>query len=217
MTAVGERPRVVPGRFDRYEIEDVVRESLVRDSEQVPWKFRDAQVSIPEVSGWVDGLVQAAVEEAAQRGYPTVRHGRSLVLLGAVGTGKTHNALGAVRELSSAGVRFQWLCEDTENLFSKLRPRHGVDHEDVFERITGVGVLVLDEIGAHKLTEWTEVQLTRVINHRYKHGLPSIYISNKTPNEFDAVVGERVSSRLAEVATELVIGGPDRRRQCGAR
>lgn len=223
MTGVGDRPRVVPGdRWDEHEINDVIGEQVAQALDQVPWRFQpktyrtEPGLAVSEVTAWVDELVTQAIEEC-QRGYPTVRHGRSLVLLGPTGRGKTHAAYGAMLELAGSGVRCRWLAVDAEDMFSQLMPRPGIDSETVFESFTGAGVLVVDEIGAHKPTEWKEVQLTRLVNHRYKHGRPSLYVTNLLPKQFDELVGERVASRLAECATEVVVSGPDRRRQGGAR
>jgi DNA replication protein DnaC len=218
VTAVVGRPRVVPGgRWDQREIDDVIREQVKGTVLQVPWRYREATTAaVPEIRAWVDELVTQAIEEC-ERGYPKVRHGRSLVLFGRTGTGKTHPAYGAVFDLALSGVRCRWLVLKAVKLFKLLEPRHGIDHEAEFERISTAGVLVLDDIGAHKSSEWRDETLTRLIDERYEDGRPTLYITNLTAKEFDQLVGERVASRLAECASELVIGGPDRRRQGGVR
>lgn len=216
------RPRVVPGdRWDDFEISDVIREQTSVDRDLVPWLYQKASTNaIPEVTEWADDLVRQAIAECevAARGYPTVRHGRSLVLFGTTGTGKTHAAYGAMCDLVSSGVRVRWCVVSASKLFDRLRPRHGVDSEDEFERYATAGVLAVDDLGAHKASEWQEEKLTRLIDERYMHGRPTLYISNLTQELFDVVVGERVASRLAECATEVVVAGPDRRRSAeGAR
>lgn len=218
MTMAGPITRVSPGdRWDRFEIDEVIRASQTRDLELIPYRYRYADVSVAEIAMWVDDLVAGAIEQC-QRGYPAVRHGRSLVVFGPTGTGKTHAAFGALRALSASGVQCRWVALTASDLFARLRPRHGVDSEEEFGRLATAGVLVIDDIGAHKGSEWTDEILTRLINHRYQDQRPTLYISNLPPVPsrgvagFDQVVGERVSSRLAECATELVITGPDRRR-----
>ena len=97
------------------------------------------------------------------------------------------------------------------DLYARLRPRHGVDSEDVFERHAKAPVLMLDDLGAAKGTDWVEEVNYRLINHRYERMLPTLVTSNVRPRDLAGVVGERVASRLTEMATPVVLKGPDRR------
>jgi len=86
-----------------------------------------------------------------------------------------------------------------------------VDSEDVFERHAKAPVLMLDDLGAAKDSSWVEEVNYRLINHRYEWMLPTLVTSNVPPRDLAGEVGERVASRLTEMATPVVLKGPDRR------
>ena len=174
-----------------------------------PVRYRDATVAVPEVSAWVRELVRLAVDPDEPVAW--VRTGPSLLLYGVCGTGKTHNGYGALRALSTSGAFCGWVATPAADLYARLRPRHGVDSEDVFERHAKAPVLMLDDLGAAKGTDWVEEVNYRLINHRYERMLPTLVTSNVPPRDLAGVVGERVASRLTEMATPVVLKGTDRR------
>lgn len=200
---------------DRYVVEEILAEGRRRVAEWVPLVFEDATVTKPEVRDWVKELVATAVT-GMQAGHPVVRQGRSLVLAGNTGTGKTWNVWGALRALSVSGVHCWWRCVSAPDMFALLRPRHGVDSEDVFEEFTSVersAVLVIDDLGSVKDSLWTEEMLGRIVNRRYEWMLPTVITTNVPPAEFGARFGDRVASRLTQMATVVPMLGPDLRRQ----
>jgi DNA replication protein DnaC len=87
-----------------------------------------------------------------------------------------------------------------------------VDLEAVFERHARADLLVLDDLGASKSTEWTEEINYRLVNHRYENELPTLFTSNVPPKELIGVLGMRVASRLVEMTTRVPLDGEDRRR-----
>lgn len=181
-----------------------------RSWDRIPAHYRDATLDHPEVAGWVRGLVQGALSSGAL--VPRVVHGSSLLLLGATGTGKTYTAYAAVRALTASGVGCPWDAITAADLYARLRPRHRVDPEAEFEKYLTVGLLVLDDLGAAKGSEWNEEINYRLINHRYEHELPTLITSNVPPKDLANAMGERVASRLREMATRVVLRGEDRRK-----
>jgi DNA replication protein DnaC len=87
-----------------------------------------------------------------------------------------------------------------------------VDTEEVFESYAGASVLVIDDLGMSKDSAWTDEVLDRLVNHRYMHMSPMLITTNVPPPQFSAVFGDRVMSRLSEMATVVPFAGPDRRR-----
>jgi DNA replication protein DnaC len=75
---------------------------------------------------------------------------------------------------------------------------------------------VLDDLGAHKGTEWTAEQTFRLINHRYEQHLATVVTSNLSAPELRARVGDRVTSRLVEMCRHVALKGSDRRREQAA-
>lgn len=177
---------------------------------KIPDRFQDAVVSEPGVIDWVRGVVKAAA--GGRTPNPVVVKGPSLLLLGPTGTGKTHQAYGALRALSLSGVACRWVLATAADIYAELRPRARVDTEAVFERYVKASLLVIDDLGAAKGSEWTEEINYRLINHRYAHMSPTLITSNVPPKDLGSELGERVASRLMEMTTRVVLKGTDRRR-----
>jgi len=137
--------------------------------------------------------------------------GPSLLLVGGTGSGKTFQAYGAVRALGRSGAGLSWTVTTAADLYAALRPRPRVDSEDEFERFARVGLLVLDDLGAAKGTEWNEEVNYRLINYRYEQQLPTIITTNVASGKLPAALGDRVFSRLVEMARRVQIAGSDRR------
>lgn len=141
---------------------------------------------------------------------------RSLLIVGPTGTGKTHYAYAVLRALAETGAGAIWTATTAADLYAALRPRAGRDSEAEFEKFTKAGVLFVDDLGAAKLTEWTEEVTYRLINHRYEQCLPGIYTSNVPPAQLRDVLGERIASRLVEMCERVVLKGDDRRKGMAA-
>lgn len=190
---------------------DENRESGERRMKAVPTHYATAEADHPEVVAWVRDVVAAAVS-TSNRIVVSVTTGPSLLLLGPTGTGKTFQAYGALRALSLSGVACSWSATTAADMYARLRPRHRVDSEEEFERYLRARVLMIDDLGAAKASEFTEEVNYRLINYRYENELPTLITSNVLPRELARAVGERVASRLTEMAHRVVLKGEDRRR-----
>lgn len=178
---------------------------------KIPPRYADAIADDPDVLAWAIALCHTAAETA--RAYnPRVAIGGSLLLLGPVGTGKTHQAFGAIRQIVHTGVACSWAAVTAADLFGQLRPRERGNPEAVMDRYSRIPLLLLDDLGAAKASEWTEEVTYRVINHRYEHRLPTIVTSNLGGGDLRSGLGERIASRLAEMAKRVALKGTDRRR-----
>ncbi|MBD9734558.1 ATP-binding protein [Streptomyces sp. H28] len=139
----------------------------------------------------------------------------SLLVLGPTGTGKTHFAYGALRAVAETGLRVSWRAFTEPDLFAHLRPTAGRDDEQALQDIAAADLLFIDDLGAAKLSDWTEEITYRVINYRYEQCLPGIYTSNIPPKELAAAIGTRIASRLTEMCDRIALKGDDLRK--GAR
>lgn len=187
------------------------RESAARRLKDFPVHYRCAQVSNPEIAEWVRQVIRGAVE-ASNLITVAVTHGPSLLVLGQTGTGKTYQAYGAIRALAESGASCNWVITTAADMYARLRPRHRVDAEEEFERYQRARVLVIDDLGAAKGSEFTEEINYRLVNHRYQNEMPTLITSNIPPKDLAAALGERVASRLTEMAHRVVVKGDDRRR-----
>lgn len=181
---------------------------------RIPARYVDAVVTNPEIKDWVRELV-AEAGSSHPMACPTLRNGPSLLVLGPTGTGKTFEAWGAMRALAASGARFTFEVITAADLYAKLRPRHGVDSEAEFLTYVRPSVLVVDDLGAAKGSEWVEEVNYRLINTRYERGLPTVCTSNVPVRELSEHLGDRVTSRLIEMAQRVVLEGKDRRRASG--
>ncbi len=175
----------------------------------VPPRFR-APIEIP-----------AAAASWAGRG----RKAQGLYLAGQVGTGKTHTAWGAVVAWCTAtGVRptsgpeVDWgmrsappvIFTRMTDLLDDLPPGH--DSRQRIRDCQNAALLVIDDLGAEKASEWTQERFYSVIDHRYANCLPLIVTSNLPPAKLAEQTGERAASRLAEMCQVVAMTGTDRRR-----
>ncbi|MEU4999694.1 ATP-binding protein [Streptomyces sp. NPDC021622] len=180
---------------------------------RIPRRYRDALADHAHVSAWVEEIASAG--RPGPGGAPGIAYGPSLLIAGPTGTGKTYQAYGAIRSLLGAGVRLRWEAITTAELHATLRPRQGHDGERRFQELARSPLLLLDDLGAAKATEWTEELAYRLIDHRYVHELPTLITTNLPIADLRTAVGDRVASRLAEMTRRVILDGPDRRRSTG--
>ncbi|MFC9331424.1 ATP-binding protein [Kitasatospora sp. NPDC057015] len=176
---------------------------------RIPVLFQDAEADHPEVLAWVEHVTQAA--RRGPEGMLGIAHARSLLLLGETGTGKTHQAYGAIRTLLGAGVRLRWRAVSSVSFHAMMRPRPGVDTEREMRALETTPLLLLDDLGAAKASEFTEEITYRLVDYRYQHRLPTLITSNITPGELAGFLGDRSASRLRQMCHKAILGGPDRR------
>lgn len=193
---------------DPHYVEENLLRGARRCDELIPQHFRGAVADHKAILAWINTIVALAAANLR----PVVRTGPSLLLLGGTGTGKTFQAYGALRALSESGVACRWTFTTAADTYARLRPRHRVDVEAEFERYARSPLLVIDDLGAAKASEWTEEINYRLVNYRYEHEKPTLVTSNVLPRELAAALGERVASRLNEMTTRVVLTGADRRR-----
>jgi DNA replication protein DnaC len=155
------------------------------------------------------------------REYPSERKS-GLLLIGEPGTGKTHLAVAALRELIKRG--FEGVFFDYQNLLDKIRSGYdhtsGASDRTAYRAALDAEILLLDDLGTHRVTEWVEDTVTAIITDRCNNRKPLIATTNlPDPEVGDAMVerdsglpqktyakvslaeriGERARSRLFEM------------------
>ncbi|MFE6178404.1 ATP-binding protein [Streptomyces sp. NPDC056464] len=180
---------------------------------RIPARYRRALADHPQITAWADQIARTG--RPGPTG-PGIAEGPSLLIAGPTGTGKTHQAYGAVRALLTRGVRLRWEATTSADLHARLRPRTGHDGERELQTLARCPLLLLDDLGAAKTSEWTEELTYRLINHRYEHMLPTLITTNLPTAELRTALGDRVASRLAEMTERVILTGPDRRRTAPA-
>ena len=144
-----------------------------------------------------------------------------LVLFGNVGTGKTHLAASIGHVLLSAGrpVVFQITPRLLDHLRATFSPESTVGFDDTFEALKAVEVLILDDLGAERATEWATEKLFQLVDHRYINRLPLVVTTNKRPEQFAGEAGKRIASRLFDqgISTAVAMAGADYRQRTKAQ
>jgi DNA replication protein DnaC len=151
--------------------------------------------------------------------YPNLEIG--LLLIGPCGVGKTHLATAIVASLiQRKGV--PCLFYDFRDLLKEIQDSYNpISHNSelrVLAPVYEAEVLVLDELGASKPTDWVRDTMTQIINKRYNDKKITIFTTNyldevTNPNEETLTdrVGLRLRSRLHEMCKVVKITGDDYR------
>src|SRR3954462_11680216 len=140
--------------------------------------------------------------------------GRGLWFYGDVGTGKTSLAMLVSKAALDAGrsvaiYSMPRLLSDIKETYEESSQR---SYMQLFERLTGVDLLHVDDLGAEKRTEWVLEQLYSIVNERWQEQRSMIVTTNLLdPDELRAQIGERTVSRMTEMCVQIPIMGRDRR------
>ncbi len=142
--------------------------------------------------------------------------GKCLLLLGKPGTGKTHLAAAIawqVMHQSRCSAVYRTVGGILQHVKGSYDSRSEYTEAEAFDNFIRPGLLIIDEVGATKPTEFELATLFAIINGRYEDQLPTIVISNLQPGELAGVLGERSVDRLREGGGQALVFNWDSQRK----
>ena len=151
--------------------------------------------------------------------YPAVERG--LLFSGTVGVGKTHLAVSILKGLTERG--FTCLFYEFGALLKEIQDSYNASTKTselrVLAPVFDADVLVLDELGASKPTDWVRDTMAHIINTRYNDRKVTIFTTNYLDDRLAAReetledrIGVRLRSRLFEMCKTVFISGEDFRK-----
>ena len=162
--------------------------------------------------------------------YPADTDGRGLLMTGSIGVGKTHLAVGILQALVlEKGVHglfcdYRELLKEIQNSYN---PQVATTELEILAPVFEAEVLVLDELGAAKPTDWVWDTVAHILNTRYNDKRTTIITTNYADQPpggsggssramreetLGDRIGERMRSRLAEMCVVVEMSGKDFRR-----
>jgi len=144
----------------------------------------------------------------------------SLLIHGPYGTGKTSLGIAALRyrieqdHADSLFLTAPGLLDRIRETYSPRRVRESdeqASEADVLEAVRNTSLLMLDDLGAERPTDWVQEKLFTVINHRHDNLLTTIFTSNLDPEGMAHHLGERIAWRIVEMSEVVRLDGPNLR------
>jgi DNA replication protein DnaC len=206
--------------FHRSKLERLIQKA------NIPSRYKDCSFEnfnhISDKLSLVNTMAMRFVED-----YPVVECG--LLILGPCGVGKTHLAVSVLKELiyrhgmDAIFYDFRELLKKIQNSYN---PVSHTSETQILEPVLCSEILVLDDLGSERPTEWVRDTFAYIINTRYNQKLTTIITSNfedrpketKTLSDGTRVQGDetledriglRLRSRLYEMCKVILIEGSD--------
>lgn len=185
---------------------------------KIPKRYRDVSFeNYQAIKAYGQDLVLNRVKQYINS--TDYKEGKGLLFVGPPGVGKTHLSVSILKEffLKKAIVG---LFRDTRTLLFDLKSTFdgSSSSRELMEEVLTAPILVLDDLGSERLSDWARDILHYIIIHRYNELKPIIITSNfelKSDNEIEDSLEERMGkaivSRIGEICEVIHVKGQDMR------
>ncbi|HEU4413986.1 MAG TPA: ATP-binding protein [Candidatus Angelobacter sp.] len=202
----GWKSVAVPGkasRVTRCDCRIASRNQLLLEQAQIPARYKDCTLESFRLEH-VSLSVRNAHRDAQRfvQEYPLERKG--LLLIGSIGVGKTHLAVGIIQGLirekgvPSLFCDYRELLKEIQNSYN---PAVQATELQILRPVLETEVLLLDELGAIKSSEWVWDTVSYILNSRYNEQKTTIITTN-FPDSPSAAAAKEPQSRLGGKSRE---------------
>jgi len=184
----------------------------------IPAKYRGVSFERPPVTE-IEPMVVRVVRAFSEEIDANLDAGKGLWLMGDTGTGKTTLAMLVSKTALAAGRTVA--IYSLPKLLARIRRTYdAVPGEEsylaLFEQLTSVDLLHIDDLGVEKRSDWVLEQLYALVNERYEAQRSILVTTNLDETRLEEQIGPRTVSRLVEICGDpLPLFGEDRRISVG--
>jgi DNA replication protein DnaC len=139
---------------------------------------------------------------------------KGIFFYGPPGTGKTHLSYALLNEINQKTNTFSFAIFVPE-FIQKIRDYYSQGEVELnpINEIAKIPVLLVDDLGAERYTEWVQEQIVQLLDFRYRNNLSTIITSNLNLKKLEEKVGERIYSRVIGLCKPVLIYGKDFRKK----
>lgn len=175
------------------------------ETNMADWTFANDDRKNPKMSD--------AMMRYADKFREFMRDGKGLLLYGTVGTGKTYYSACIANSLIDKG--YAVLMTNFARLTNQLQGMYE-GKQAYIDSLNDFDLLIIDDLGAERKSEFMQEQVFNIIDSRYRSGLPFIITTNLTAEEIKKpqdVSFQRIYDRILERCFPIEVSGVSRRRE----
>ena len=164
---------------------------------RVPKRYRGASFDRPPVLGMPDAVV-SEVRSYVRNLNARLEEGRGMWLVGDVGTGKT--TLAMIVSAAALETGHTVAIYSLPRLLNLIRDEIGTENSllDLLDKLSGVDLLHIDDLGAQHTTPWRLEQLYSIVDARYQAGRPIVATTNLLPPDLAQQMGRQIHTTVTD-------------------